>query len=473
MEDTTNKATGQKRASPDDDDDDDDDNDDEEGKEETVTEPAAKKQKTDSNEADESDDDDHEVLQGDDLLSALLGEDQVDGAANHPLLRAFAGQALTGKNVLKNKISKRAMRARQQQEQVSRQVRELELLDIFLQRFADKRAVAAQVIQEVYAAMLSAERGPRSSKAKSRHGRSDVALRRIQQEFSRNCGKALVKAMKRMSRQEGLQLVSSWQRASKWEEVTRAHWALASKGAADVSSQNSAPVVGGQLLYWFCAAHSVATMREGGEDISNLSPSTRATSPLTTELLQQALQEWSTEKSKDGFCQAVLSAFAARCPKPLLRLPWTDTIRNGRNLFVQRAEVSFITTYVLRNWENMTDDDKQTMSTLAKDLASLCAELLEKSLEAETPAESAAQPSGPSGNQQQKFRRDILKGLYQLLRGDGKRWPKAINTSKLCTKLAKAVAKVVDALPVKRHTVYQLCLQVQRCLKKAADDVQG
>eukprot|EP00971_Amphidinium_carterae_P117398 2325542-Amphidinium_carterae.1 len=49
-----------------------------------------------------------------------------------------------------------------------------------------------------------------------------------------------------------------------------------------------------------------------------------------------------------------------------------------------------------------------------QDLASLCAELLEKSLEAETPAESAAQPSGPSGNQQQKFRRDILKASASI-----------------------------------------------------------
>mmetsp|Transcript_58877 Transcript_58877/g.140462 ORF Transcript_58877/g.140462 Transcript_58877/m.140462 type:complete len:1393 (+) Transcript_58877:125-4303(+) len=455
----------------------DEDDDEEAGKADSAESAAAKaaeatskKSKNDGEDDDSDDDGDFETLQGDSLLSELLGDDNVAGAAANPLLRSFAGEALNSKGVLKPKVSKRQQRARRLHEQISRQVRELELLDLFMQRFADKRPVSAELLQKIFAAMLQVSRPQRGGKkGKEKPGRSDNAVRLIQQEFSKNCGKALLKAMKRMSRKEGLELVSSWQSAAKWEEVVRAHFALASKAGSEAFATTTyAASVGGQMLYWFCAAHTVASLREGSGEVSKLTMMNTA-SDLTKEILQQCVQEWSTEKGKAQFCQAALVAFATRSPGPLLDLQWIDSIRSGRNLFTKRTQVTFLTSYVLRPWENMSEADKQRLSRFAQALASLCAELLEASVDEEQSKKEAASASA----QNQKFRRDVLKGLSKLLRHDGKQWPRAINTTKLRNRISQAVAKVVDALPVKRHTVYQLCLQLQRSLKKAASDVKG
>jgi len=107
--------------------------------------------------ADDEDDDDIQ-LDGDELWKQLT-DDPADGdGATGSLLTAFASSGLDGVESAPNKLSKRQQRLRGRQQDIMRKMREIELLEVFLVRFMDKKSVCVQVLQEMYQASLVAGR---------------------------------------------------------------------------------------------------------------------------------------------------------------------------------------------------------------------------------------------------------------------------------------------------------------------------
>jgi len=186
---------------------------------------------------------------------------------------------------------------------------------------------------------------------------------------------------------------------------------------------------------------------------------------LAEELLAEALKSWSCKRDCERWCAAIFSVFANRAPRVLVSLPWLAQIREGRNAFVQRAQLTLVTNQILRNLPSSSAN--ANTATFASDVAVLCADLLEGTLA--PPSDKA--PSA-SSSQRQKLRRDVLKALNALLKiqkrhAPGEQKPRKCDLFDVAisTKIVAIVKKVTAALPVRRGEVYSLCLFIQRALR--------
>lgn len=407
----------------------------------------------------DEDDDDEIMLDGEGVLTHLL--DDADESNN--LLSAFAGGGLEGNDDSNGpKTSKWMLRLKQRQDDLTRKFREVELLEMFSQRCAEKQPIAVHVLQELFEALLlsgrramgkdtkdDAEDGTKQPKKRTK---ANAMLQKMEKELTQRLASVLQKVLRNLCRPPTVAAISKWHTASEWAERARA---LASRGSSpSTSAAGQRPSeVGAVLLYWLCSLHRARSAADASTEPGKWT--------LAEELLETALKDWGSKKNSDKWSEAALNAFAVRVPQAMLTLPWGAQIRGSRNLFIQREQVGFVTNSILRSLAPETEGAPE----FSAEFASLCAELLENTLKGAEDGEQAA-----SASQKQKMRREVMRCLAVLLRSKHKKGSRQHSVpDAICKRLAKTVAKVRDALPGRHGEVFQLCLHLLRTLNPKRD----
>lgn len=435
---------------------------------------AALKAKREAEDSDEENSDGDVMLGSDEVMKQLL---EGGGAGGGSLLDAFASSGLEGADTDGPKLSKRQKRLRARQDELQRKFRELELLELFVQRHADKRPIAITVLQQLFEAMLGvavkAAKSGKSAEGEKAAPKADAQLRRVEGDLARRLGDVLSKTLKAVGRAAVVKEVSKWHASEDWGARARALYEVGQGQQAAAAGQKPAEV-GGALLYWICAVHRAkAHPGLGHEDAGGWE--------VAEELLKVALKDWSGKRGNVMWCSAILGVFANRVPQLLLKLPWLDKIRESKNAYIQRAQVTLVATQVLRapGFANATG-----ATDFAAGFACLCADLLESSLvgdktasgaapaapPAPAPGDAAPGAEGTSQSQRQKLRRDILRAMTTATRAQGKRKPGDAKpapalTGEPAARVVAVLQTVVKSLPARRGEVYQLCLHLQRSIR--------
>eukprot|EP00927_Polykrikos_kofoidii_P049545 TRINITY_DN43594_c0_g1_i1.p1 TRINITY_DN43594_c0_g1~~TRINITY_DN43594_c0_g1_i1.p1 ORF type:complete len:1510 (-),score=282.23 TRINITY_DN43594_c0_g1_i1:86-4441(-) len=424
------------------------------------------------------------LLNGDEVLGQLLDDEDSAGGRDDSLLNSFASSGLDSLESSGTKITKRQKQLRRKQEELARKFRELELLELFVQRFVDKKPVTINILKQLFDALVKASKragGAAHAKAAggetdgsgplpAKRSKADNELRRLEADLARRLSEMLSKALKQVSRASAVREICKWHSAEDWAEHARTFFAtLQSTQLSAALGQRSAEVAAA-LVYWLCSMHRARTAG-GNSDLSELACVDEKGWELAEEILGAALKDWSGKRDSERWCGAMFCVFANRASQVLVRLPWLEQIRGGRNVFVQRAQVTLVATQVIRS---LPPTAKSTTTFIA-DFAMLCSELLNRSLEAPEAACSAT-----SSSQKQKLRLTVVKALFSAMRirsskrsqqgGSSQDAPLDATTAK---SVLRSVQKILDALPAKRGEVYQLCLQVQRALRKTMESDGG
>jgi hypothetical protein len=407
----------------------------------------------------DDDEDDEIILDGEGVWEQLLDD---GGGDDGGLLTSFASAGLDGVEATGNKLSKRQQRLRQRQEELMKKFREVELLELFVQKSAEKRPVVAQLLQELFDGLLSAAR--RAGGAQEQTGGSEEAsggakakkktkansqLQRMEKELVLRLAGVLSKVLKQVCRGPAIAAASQWHSAAEWKERAQALATLSSSASSSAAGQRPAEV-GAVLLYWLCALHRARSCPAGVTEATRWE--------LGDEMLRGALQDWGGKKGSDKWCQAFLGAFAVRVPEALIRLPWADHIRNSRNMFVQREQISFVTNHLVRSLSPEAEGGFE----FTAGFADLCADLIDGTLESSSSASSTSQRT--------KMRREVLRSLVVLLKARHKKGQRHASNAapplseEIARKIGLSIKKVRDGLPHRRGEVYQLCLHVLRAL---------
>ncbi|CAK0791866.1 unnamed protein product [Prorocentrum cordatum] len=377
----------------------------------------------------------------------------------------FAGSGLDGAEPQEPKLSKRQQRLRQRQEELTHKFRELELLELYLSRFAAKRRISLQILVDLYQAMITAtvrakkNRGGEAGaqKNKKHKGRADAALRQLQDQLSQRISKLLTRALKQICRPAQVREVAEWCSPDEWADRARQLLELAA-GPQAAAAGLRPQAVGSQLLYFFCASQRAAAL--GG---AAAGAEAGAGWSLAEELLGGVLRDWGSKKDCEGWCEAALGAFAFRAPEVLLRLPWLEHVRSNKKVFAQRSQIAFISERLLRNLPPEVAVGAAA-TELGQGFTALCTELLEGTLSGK---DSKDEASDSSASQRAKLRREGLRGLAVALKASQKKGGGSQSGPTLDTKhVASVVARVRDSLPAKRGQVYQLCWDVLRKVGK-------
>lgn len=417
----------------------------------------------------EEEDGDEVMLAGDEILDQLLDDNGDAGAGGDgSLLAAFASSGLNDPEAAGPKLSKRQKRLRQRQEELAQKFQELELVELFVQRFVDKRPVGVQVLQRLFEAMIAAGKRASGGKTATAEGaaeggasakipKADAQIRRVEGDLARRLGDVLAKALKQVCRWAVVQQVCMWHSEEDWASHARALF-VAVQGLQTAAVGQRPSEVGAVFLYWLCSIHRARVMGADA-DPSNEAKAAKGWK-LAAELLGETLQDWGGKRDSERWCAAVFGCFANRAPQVLLPLPWIQQIRDCRKSFVQRSQIGLVANQVLRN---LPATAPSTLAFTAS-FSELCAELLENTL-------SATDKSNPiTASQRQKSRRDVLKALSTALRTQVKRTKQgereivSLDTA-LSKRIIEVLRKIVGSLPAKRGEVYQLCLHMQRSLR--------
>jgi len=418
-----------------------------------ATEKAEKAEK--GVEDDGEDEEDEIMLDGDDVIQHLLDDGGDDEGG---LLGSFASSGLQNPEAAGPKPSKWQQRLQMRNADLTRKFREVELLELFTQKCADKRQITVQILHELFECVVAAGRramskdnkegGEEGDKTQKKRSKATAALQRMERELMQRVAAVVSKALKHVCRGAALIAASKWHTASEWADRARA----LAKTSAQISSAGQKPAeVSAVLLYWLCSLHRTRAAADAGAEPGEW--------VLANELLAEAAKDWGSKKDSDKWCQAFLGAFAVRVPEALLRLPWAEHIRNSRNMFTQREQVQFLTNNLLRS----LGPDVAGATEFSANFATLCAELLDATLK--SAVEGEAQQPGASGQQRQKMRREVLRCLTVLLRVKQKKNNRQHGVPDEKTRrIVKAVTKVRDALPARHGEVFQLCLHVLRSI---------
>eukprot|EP00933_Yihiella_yeosuensis_P025627 TRINITY_DN19879_c0_g1_i1.p1 TRINITY_DN19879_c0_g1~~TRINITY_DN19879_c0_g1_i1.p1 ORF type:complete len:869 (+),score=224.93 TRINITY_DN19879_c0_g1_i1:196-2607(+) len=452
---------------------------------------------------DDDDDEDLTVLDNDGVLSQLLDDD--DGGS---LLESFAASGLDeAAPTPQKKLTKRQQQLRHKQEELNRKFREVELLEIFLARYGDKRQSSVRLVHDLYEALLKAsasgtgspkgdaeaagagEDGKGGSKNK-KQSKADNALRRLEAGLAQRLIKLLARILRQLCRGPIVLEVSRWHSAEEWAQQARALCALGQ--SQKMTASGGKPLeVGSSLLYFFCAAHRSVSL---GQDAQKLA--TGEGWSLTEELLGSVLREWGGKRDCDSWCQAALKAFAVRAPHVLRRLSWMEQIKSSRKAYAQRMQLMFVGNELLRPPSGGAQGNPSDLAfegppvAFVESFAELCAELLETSLSATASAEGEERgPVATTQSQKQKLRREALQGLKSALRvrqkmaerkapsspSQGGSTSSSLLSGAVAAAVARAVAGVRDALPShqRRGEVYQLCLHILRIIRPQVGAGQG
>ncbi|CAE8638346.1 unnamed protein product, partial [Polarella glacialis] len=389
---------------------------------------AAAAARSGGNQGSDDDDEDLTTLDNDGVMAQLLNGD--DGAT--ALLEAFASAGLEGATPSQKKLTKRQQQLRSKQDEVNRKFREVELLEIFLFRFGDKRATSIRLIHDLYEALLKASsNGSGSQRSKGgeaggeadedgsgkggknkKQSKADNALRRLEAGFSQRLCKLLARVLRQLCRGSVVAEVSRWHSAEEWASQARALCALGQSQKMAGSGPKSLEV-GSTLLYFLCAAHRAASCDQDTSQLSGVEGWS-----LAEELLGNVLREWGGKRDCDAFCQSACKAFAVRAPHLLRRLPWMDQIKGARKAFAQRSLLTFVANELLRPASTSQGEKEVSANTqtgppaaFVDGYSELCAQLLEDSLTSEEAGSAASTVS-----QKQKLRREALHGLKSAMR---------------------------------------------------------
>eukprot|EP00930_Biecheleria_cincta_P019808 TRINITY_DN15038_c0_g1_i1.p1 TRINITY_DN15038_c0_g1~~TRINITY_DN15038_c0_g1_i1.p1 ORF type:complete len:1347 (+),score=340.32 TRINITY_DN15038_c0_g1_i1:72-4112(+) len=416
---------------------------------------------------DDEDEEDITTLDDAGMLAQLLDDD--DGGE---LLESFASSGLEGAKAPAKKLTKRQQQLRRKQEEINRKFREVELLEIFLARYGERRSTSSTLMKDLFDAMMKASSNAKADKAsqeetedgkgndgkQKKQSKGDAALRRLEGGLSQRLSKLLQKALRQLCRGSNVDAVAGWHSAEEWAAKARA-LCLQGQGQKMATSGAKSLEVGSLMLYFFCAGHRAATV---GQD-SSKSSSGADSWPIAEELLTSLLQEWGGKKDCDQWCQAALKAFTARAPQLLRRLPWMESIRACRKAFAQRAQLTFVATELLRP-APPGSGQVAPPAAFVEGFAGLCAELLEATLSEASEGSDRGGAGATTPNQKQKLRREALLGLKCVikLQQKGTQLPATIAAD-----LARAVAGVRDSMPSqqRRGEAYQLCLHVLRIVR--------
>eukprot|EP00747_Dinoflagellata_sp_TGD_P089878 gnl/TRDRNA2_/TRDRNA2_164484_c0_seq1.p1 gnl/TRDRNA2_/TRDRNA2_164484_c0~~gnl/TRDRNA2_/TRDRNA2_164484_c0_seq1.p1 ORF type:complete len:580 (+),score=114.84 gnl/TRDRNA2_/TRDRNA2_164484_c0_seq1:1142-2881(+) len=422
--------------------------------------------------SDEEDDVDEIILDSEGVWDQLLEDGDLGGPANS-LLQAFATSGLNDENASGHKESKRQQRVRVRQQDILARLREVELLEIFLNHFAHQSPISIKILHELFGAMLSG--GGSSAAGDGRKGKKtkvDHQLRQLELEFSRRVAGVLSRVTKHLSRGTVIRQVSQWHTEDVWEEKARALFNLGGGQKAAAVGQKAAEV-GAFLFYWFCAVLRTKKVppttgvdgTESREDAAEMEETATQGWECAVAPLKKALSDWSTKKDASRWCTAVINTFGVRIPALVLSLPWCEEIKANRKPYERRAQISCLAD-ILRN----SPSDTFNSSQVAAKFTDTCADLLVESLD-----ESANAQQG----QQQKLRRDALRGLSVALktrmkastsstkRGRRRNDSSAMRPLKhsVVEKINNVVTRVRDNCAVKRGEVYQLCWHVLKTIK--------
>eukprot|EP00929_Paragymnodinium_shiwhaense_P009588 TRINITY_DN1137_c0_g1_i1.p1 TRINITY_DN1137_c0_g1~~TRINITY_DN1137_c0_g1_i1.p1 ORF type:complete len:1464 (+),score=399.56 TRINITY_DN1137_c0_g1_i1:243-4634(+) len=483
-------------SAEDDEDDEDDDDDEEDGGDENISAATAAKiaqfkaatEKVKAqNEAGEGD----EIVLGSEEVWGQLLEDGDDTGGS--LLTAFANSGLEGDDATGPKVTARQKRLRRQQEELARKLRELDLLEVFVNRFVEKRPVAVKVLQQLFQALITCSKraaGGRSDVAKEgeKASKADGELRRLEGDLARRLSEMLSKALKQICRWQVVREVCQWHTAEDWAANAREFFAMAQDPKVAAAGPRPADV-GAVLVYWLCSVHRAKSL---GASSSTEADATKATQgwQLAEDLLATALKDWAGKKDSARWSEAVLGVFANRAPAVLLKLPWLEQMRGTSKPFIQRSQATFVSTRVLRTLSTCesggaTSSTSTAVGKLTAGFAQFCGEVLEGTMEAEGKAKKkkgdkadgkvAADSDTASASQRQKLRRDVLKALSTALGQQSKkhrhqqRQGQSPGSLPLDVKSARNIIaimrRLIDSLPARRGEVYQLCLHIQRCLR--------
>jgi len=403
---------------------------------------------------DDEDEEDITTLDDAGMLAQLLDDD-----GGGELLESFASSGLEGAKAPAKKLTKRQQQLRQKQDEINRKFREVELLEIFLARYGERRSTSSTLMKDLFDAMMKASSNAKADKAsqeeteegngkdgkQKKQSKGDAALRRLEAGLSQRLSKLLQRALRQVCRSSNVDAVAGWHSAEEWAAKARA-LCLQGQGQKMATSGAKSLEVGSLMLYFFCAGHRSAT---GTEDWA-----------IAEELLTSLLREWGGKKDCDMWCQAALKAFTARAPQLLRKLPWMESIRACRKAFAQRAQLTFVAMELLRP-APPGSGQVAPPPAFVEGFAGLCAELLEATLSEETNGGGAG---ATTPNQKQKLRREALLGLKCVikLQQKGTQLPPT-----LAADLARAVAGVRDSMPnqQRRGEAYQLCLHILRIVR--------
>lgn len=428
-------------------------------------EEAAQKAKDDDDGSDA--DSDAQVLDPDSLLDQLVGNEEDEGGGSS-LLAAFASSGIEEAETKESKLPRWQQRARQNEEELTRKAREIELLELFLVRSVEKRPIGIKMMQELYEAVVKLSRravrkaadgeaAGKPGKSKKR-SKAEAMIHRIESDLAQRIIKLLHAALRHVCRWVSMKEVCTWRTADDWKKDAHTLVSLGGSRNAAAGGQKTL-MVGAKLAYLFCMAHHAVLV-----GASSPSPeivrkaSDREAWTLAEELLLSSIQDWSSGK-KEGqqWCEAVLNVFATRAPHMLLSLPWFEHIRACKKNFVQKTQIAFVANLLLR-----CASSEAMPSTFPVQFADLCAELLEGTLESGEDTSAAA-----SATQRQKLRRDLLRGLKLLLRvcWRAQKQGRAFSSEIPAERIRAAVKKVRESLSNRRGEVYQLCLHVLRSVQ--------
>jgi len=417
-------------------------------------------------EAEPEDEDEDITMDQDNLLEHLLGdEDAEDKAQASGALASFASTGLDTPGAFGQKLTKRQKRLRQRQEDVMRKLRELELVELFLVKCGDSRKISLELLKGMHELLLaSARRAAKRRSAENAEGgagkgkqgrpkssRGDIALRQLEAALAQRVAKLLAKALRQASRLSALASIAQWDTAEGWAKQARECFEMCRNYKAPGVGQKPLEV-SALLLYVFCAAHRASLCSKEQLTKDNLEQWS-----LATELLTQALEDWSTKKDLDRSSTAMMEVFVIRIPRVVLALPWVEQLRASaaRKAYVHREQMAFITGRLLHGLP--PDVMSTSAGPLAAGFAMQCAEALESTLQ------TAAASPALSNQQRTKLRRESLRGLrtafkLKIQETDDKPWL----SHKDGEKISSIIAKVRDSLQARHGEVYLLCLHLLR-----------
>jgi hypothetical protein len=434
----------------------------------------------DDEEEDDDDDDDEEEEEDDDLDGGAVpfeapvpgGEDGdeilldaggifdqlLDDDPNaSALASSFASSSLQDKegDDAKKKKSKRQQRLQAKRDLLMQKLKELELLESYINQTAGKKVIGIRAVQELFDALLvTGQRLQASPADKKTHGKTEKALKEEELTLVRRAAQVIAKGLRNAGKGS---TVCGFMTSEEWEEASEK--LLASMQNVTIAPPQVAIEVGASFLYWLCSVTRAASVDKNSEDDGIGWDAAR-------KILQKVLKEWSMRKDDIAVrCSPViLRVFAQRSPKLVLQLDWCKWIMEGRKPFVQREQVSFVIDRLLQD-PKVLGAPGGSGAQFAESFGKLCIEFLENCKPA-----NGRQVEG----QQRKLQREALAGLAAALKaltkvkGTGGNAKVAIAEKSIVSRAIAAVNPVRDSLPNKRGELYQLCMQTLRLLGSSA-----
>jgi len=398
---------------------------------------------------DDDDDSDLEVLDSDTFFSQLLGDDE-DDEQSRALMQSFAGTGLSN-NANGKKLTKKRQRFMQRQEDVHSTFRELDLLELYLGRFADSRDVSLELIQKLHAALGSACRRAAKASAeneaeqkgkqgkKEKRNSTEQSMQDLEVALTERLGRVLRQGLRNVLRPPSLKKIAAWQTPAQWEQLAEAVYDSSLKSKhQDLAHHQHQLQAGALLLYLCCAAHHQAANSW----------------KLGERLARQLLESWSTKKGVENYCQITLKVFASRGPAMLLDLPWTETLRGTAKPFVQRSQIAFVSDCLPHFAALQTDKDRAL--ALFDSFIRFCAECLDKSRTDES----------MTGANKQKLRREALPALRLALKLRSRLTSEELKGSELAKEVAAAASRLRESLPFKGGSVFMRCQELCKLVPK-------